>query len=186
MLPSAFQLAAVCRTLRAGGVIAYPTEAVWGLGCEPFDEDACRRLLALKRRDWRKGLIVIAADVAQLQPYLGALDAAQLKPALDSWPGPATWLVPAAPTVPSWVRGEHDSIAVRVTAHPVAAALCRAYGGALISTSANLAGHEPARTRVQLAARLGAEIDAVVPGRVGERKSPTSIRDLLTGKLLRP
>ena len=185
-MASAFQLAMASRTLRAGGVVAYPTEAVWGLGCEPFDREACMRLLALKRRDWRKGLIVIGADLEQLRPYIGAIGDAQLKPALDSWPGPATWLVPAAASVPDWVRGEHDSIALRMTAHPVAAALCRAHGGALISTSANLAGHAPARTRVQVASRLGAELDGVVCGEVGERKFPTSIRDLLTGKLLRP
>ena len=186
-MASAFQLAMASRTLRAGGVIAYPTEAVWGLGCEPLDREACERLLALKRRDWRKGLIVIGADLEQLRPYIAhAVSAAQLRPALESWPGPATWLVPAAATVPPWVRGEHDSIALRVTAHPVAAALCRAYGGALISTSANLAAQAPARTRVQVASRLGFALDGVVCGDLGERKIPTSIRDLLTGKLLRP
>ena len=184
-MASALQLAAACRVLRAGGVIAYPTEAVWGLGCEPFDEQAVRRLLAIKQRDWRKGLIVIAADVAQLRPYIGNVSEAQLQCARDTWPGPNTWIVPAAPSVPEWVRGTHDSIALRVTAHPVAAALCRAWGGALISTSANIAARAPARTRVQIAARLGGMLDGIVPGPLGDQKNPTSIRHLLTGKLLR-
>lgn len=186
MTPSLFQLAAACRSLRAGGVIAYPTEAVWGLGCEPFDADACARLLALKQRDWRKGLIVIAADVVQLKPYIGEVSLKQLQPALQSWPGPTTWLVPASTAVPQWVCGLHDRVALRVTAHPVAAALCRAYGGALISTSANIAGRAPARRLTQVRARFGNELDALLTGALGDRKNPTTIRDLGTGKLLRP
>ena len=179
------QLRAACHALHGGGVIAYPTEAVWGLGCAPLDQAACERLLQLKQRDWRKGLILIAADFAQLRPYVEDLSAMQLRPALETWPGPATWLLPTAAHTPVWVRGTHDSVAVRVTAHPVAAALCRAYGGAIVSTSANRAGQTPALSVAQLRRRFGTQIDAVVAGALGGLDKPTTIRDLLSGTLLR-
>lgn len=184
-MASALHLRLACRALRAGGVIAYPTEAVWGLGCEPQDREACVRLLAIKQRDWRKGVILVGADFEQLRPYVADLSESQLRPAFDSWPGPATWLMPASSTAPSWITGTHASIAVRVSAHAGVAALCRAYGGALVSTSANLASHAPARTRAQLQARLGEALDFIVPGELGGAKNPSTIRDLLTGKLLR-
>ncbi|TXH04823.1 MAG: tRNA threonylcarbamoyladenosine biosynthesis protein RimN [Nevskiaceae bacterium] len=178
-------LRAACHALHAGGVIAYPTEAVWGLGCAPLNRHACEQLLHLKQRDWRKGLILIAAEFAQLRPYLAEVDAALLRPALATWPGPATWLVPASKLTPEWVRGEHDSVAVRVTAHPLAAALCRAYGGAIVSTSANRAGQAPAMTATQVRLRLGRGVDVILPGALGGLERPTPIRDLRSGKLLR-
>jgi L-threonylcarbamoyladenylate synthase len=184
-MTSPLQLRVACHALNAGGVIAYPTEAVWGLGCEPLNRHACTRLLHLKQRDWRKGLILIAADFEQLRPFVESLPENKMRKAFESWPGPATWLLPASELTPEWVRGEHDSVAVRVTAHPVAAALCRAYGGAIVSTSANRAGQSPALNVAQLRVRFGGQVDAAVSGAVGELKQPTPIRDLLSGKLLR-
>lgn len=133
--------------LRRGEIVAYPTEAVWGLGCDPFDAAAVQRLLALKQRPQAKGVILIAAGIEQLLPWidLAGLPDARRVELLASWPGPHTWTVPCRESVPDWLRGEHDSLAVRVTAHPLAAALCRAFDGPLVSTSANLAGAPPAR-----------------------------------------
>ena len=184
-MTSALQLRAACHALSAGGVIAYPTEAVWGLGCEPQNRHACIKLLHLKERDWRKGMILIAADFGQLRPYVADLSAEQMAPAFKSWPGPATWLLPSSTHTPEWVRGEHDSIAVRVTAHPVAAALCRAYGGPIVSTSANRAGQAPAMSASQVRLRFGVQLDALVAGALGGLDKPTQIRDLLTGEVLR-
>ncbi|MGH8505442.1 MAG: L-threonylcarbamoyladenylate synthase [Stenotrophobium sp.] len=185
-MATSLQIRAVCHTLSAGGVIAYPTEAVWGLGCDPMNRHAGERLLHLKRRDWRKGLILIAANYSQLQPYIAEIPLNALAPALASWPGPVTWLVPASERVPEWVRGEHQTIAVRVTAHPVAAALCSAFGGAIVSTSANRSGESPAMSVTQVRLRFGDGLDAVLTGPLGGRAQPTTIRDLQTGKTLRP
>src|SRR5512143_218632 len=135
-----WQLREAVRVLHHGGLIAYPTEAVYGLGCDPRNADAVLRLLNLKQRPWQKGLILIAADLAQLDPYLLPLDEMMRARVVPTWPGPNTWLLPARVETPHWLRGEHDTLAVRVTAHPVAAALCRAFGGPIVSTSANLAG----------------------------------------------
>lgn len=180
-----WQLAQAVRTLRAGGVIAYPTEAVFGLGCDPFNPQAVLRLLELKRRPMEKGLILIAADIDQLAPFMTSLSAADRARLMTSWPGPNTWLVPARPETPVWLRGAHHTIAVRVTAHPLANALCLAAGHALISTSANPARQPPARSALQVRRYFEDRVDYVVPGALGIEPRPTTIRDLRTGKTLR-
>ncbi len=173
------------RALREGGVIAYPTEAVWGLGCEPRDPDAVERLLAIKQRDWRKGLILIADDFEQLWPFIADPNTSKLEPALASWPGPATWLMPASSSAPRWITGGRDRIAVRVTAHPIASALCRAYGGPIVSTSANRSKRPALRTRLQVERQFGGLVDCIVAGNVGGLERPTAIRDLETGETVR-
>lgn len=179
-------LRAAVQALHHGGVIAYPTEGVWGLGCDPCDEVACQRILQIKRRDPNKGMILIASRFEQLMPYLGVVPAEQLRIAQDSWPGPNTWLFPVSDACPAWVCGAHPTVAVRVTAHPVAAALCRAFGGSLISTSANRAGRPPARSALAVRRHLGAEVDLVVSGALGGAKGPSTIRHVQDGRVLRP
>lgn len=172
------------RVLGPGGVVAYPTEAVWGLGCEPMNRHAFARLLELKRRPLHKGVILIAADLRQLQRYLAPLPASALAAVQGTWPGPQTWLLPAAPGVPAYLTGGRDTLAVRVTAHPVAAALCRAYGGPIVSTSANVSSRPPARRMLAVRRYFGPQLDFLVPGETGGLSRPTPIRDL-AGKLLR-
>ncbi len=171
--------------LRLGGVIAYPTEAVWGLGCNPQNMRAVERVLALKRRDWRKGLIVIGSDFSQLEPYVILPSRNAIKRALATWPGPSTWVFPASDYAPLWITGDHDTIAIRVTAHPIAAELCAAYGGAIVSTSANRSGREPALSATQLRLQFKNRIDALVPGALGGLDKPTTIRHVASGMILR-
>jgi L-threonylcarbamoyladenylate synthase len=166
-------------------VIAYPTEAVYGLGCDPLDGAAVSRLLALKGRTAGKGLILIAARFAQLAPFLEPLAPALATRVLATWPGPVTWLLPARPAVPPWLRGEHDTLAVRVTAHPLAAALCTAFGGALVSTSANRAGRPPARSPLAVRRAFDGELDVVLHGPLGPGNRPTEIRDGRSGAVVR-
>jgi L-threonylcarbamoyladenylate synthase len=173
--------------LERGGVIAYPTEGVWGLGCDPLDEAAVLRLLALKQRPVDKGLILVAASVAQLDGLVDwqALGAATRDEVLASWPGPHTWIVPATTRVPHWISGAHDSIAVRVSAHPVVAGLCRGYGAALVSTSANVGGMPAPRTRGELSPEIVAGVDAIVAGETSGLAQPTTIRDARDGRQVR-
>ncbi|HKT32299.1 MAG TPA: Sua5/YciO/YrdC/YwlC family protein, partial [Gammaproteobacteria bacterium] len=154
------------------------------LGCDPLNARAVARILAIKQRAAAKGFILIAADIAQLEPFM-QLDAAMRAAVLKTWPGPVTWVVPANRGVPAWMSGGRDTLAVRVTAHPVARALCTAAGFALVSTSANLSGHSPLRSPPAVHRLLGNKVDYVVPGTVGALKKPTEIRDARTGKILR-
>lgn len=182
--PSASDLALAVSALRAGAVIAYPTEAVWGLGCDPFDEAAVRRVLALKGRAEAKGLILIAAGIDQVEPWLSALTPAQKAAVFATWPGPYTWVVPAA-DAPRWLRGEHDSLAVRVSAHAGVQALCRAWGGPLVSTSANRSGEAPLAGPDDLRREFGAGLGCILPGALGGDAKPSEIRDAVTGVVLR-
>ncbi len=173
------------RVLSQGGIVAYPTEAVFGLGCDPLDAEAVARLLDLKGRAATMGLILLAGHRKQLDPWIGRLPPDLEERLADAWPGPVTWIVPAARWVPQWLTGGRDTLAVRVTAHPPAAALALAADTAIVSTSANRSGKAPARTALQVRTRFGPSLDAIVPGHVGGLARPTEIRDLATGRVLR-
>ena len=171
--------------LRHGGVIAYPTEAVYGLGCDPDNIAAIQHLLQVKQREPAKGLILIASDFSQLAPYLDELDELKQRQVFASWPGPVTWLWPAKASVSNWLRGDFETLAVRVTAHPIARSLCEAFGKPLVSTSANLSGEPPLTTAEQVTQTLADKIDFIVAGDVGPQQAPTQIRDAQTGEVIR-
>lgn len=179
-----WRLKRATRAVENGGVIAYPTEAVMGLGCSPWNKAAVFRILRLKRRRPGKGLIVVASSPAQLSSLVDFSKAAAQEALWASWPGPFTWIVPARPAAPRWLRGRGAGLAVRVSAHPIVRQLCEA-AGPLISTSANPSGCPPARTRPQARAYFGKRLDDYVPGPLGEETRPSQIRDALTGQTLR-
>jgi len=183
--PGHHRLRVAARYVRDGGILAYPTEAVYGLGCDPRNRAAVQRLLAIKRRPEHKGLILIAADFTQLAPFVEPLDAPRMKAIHATWPGPVTWLLPARPDTPGWLRGQHATLAVRVTAHPIAAALCTAVDSALVSTSANLNNRPPARTPLQVRSALGSQVNLILTGLCGTRARPSTIRDGRTGTIIR-
>ena len=178
---------AAAQVLRDGGVLAYPTEAVWGLGCDPFAEAAVLRLLAIKQRAVDKGVILVAADIAQFDGLIdwSRLPRERIDAVQATWPGPRTWIVPATARVPKWITGAHDGVAVRVSDHPDVVALCRAFGGPVVSTSANLAGEPPAFAFDALSRAVLARVDAVMAGETGGLRAPTAIRDAATDTELR-
>ena len=173
-------------TIRAGGLLTYPTEAVIGLGCDPRNEAAVERLLSLKRRPIEKGLIVIGANWDQLRDFLQPVTSQQLDTMLASWPGQTTWLVPCKPSVPEWLKGRFNSLAVRVPGHATARQICQEAGMALVSTSANFAGEEPSSEASQLPEEFVQQVDYVFPGEAGGAAAPSQIVDLLTGAVIRP
>lgn len=173
------------RCMKRGGVIAYPTEGVWGLGCDPNNAEAVARILELKQRPWHKGLILLAGEVTHFSSLIERLDKGLQQRLLETWPGPLTWLVPAGELVPAWIRGRFETVALRVTDHPMAGALSRAFGGPIVSTSANPAGKPEARTALEVRRYFRDRLDDVTPGRVGGRTQPSQIRDLVSGERLR-
>lgn len=187
LLPSAldFTVRQLAKRVLAGGVIAYPTEGVWGLGCDPWSPDAVSRVLTIKERPVDKGLILIAADYEQLQPFLAPLSSDLIYRLNERWPGPYTWVVEHNGSLPGWVTGNRDSIAVRVPGHPMARALCRHAGMPLVSTSANRSGKPGMTDRLQVRLKLGAELDGIAPGQTFAGAQPSQIRDLISGELFR-
>ncbi|OQX15007.1 MAG: threonylcarbamoyl-AMP synthase [Thiothrix lacustris] len=180
------ELSAARHAVQSGGVIAYPTEAVFGLGCNPADLAAVQRILTLKQRAADKGLILIAADLSQLEAYLLPLDAILQARVLPTWPGAVTWLLPVRPAVSPLIRGKHDTLAVRITAHPICRALCQQLGHPLISTSANVSDHPPARSAAAVQQQFGAQLDAILDAPVGDQAQPSEIRHGITGEIVRP
>ena len=168
----------------AGGVIAYPTESCYGLGCDPRNYRAVKKILSIKGRPQRKGMILVASSFDQLRHYVAPITF-QERVQLDAhWPGPFTFVMDKAPGTPRWLTGRFNSLAVRVTAHPDASRLCRALNMALVSTSANRGGMKPFKTHRQCLEAFGNRV-LVLPGRVGRRKRPSTIMDLRSGHILR-
>jgi L-threonylcarbamoyladenylate synthase len=170
------------RLLHSGGVIAYPTEGVFGLGCLPNNATAVYKILEMKGRDVSKGLILIASDARQLDDWIDLGDADI--PSTES--NPTTWIVPATDAAPSWIRGAHETVAVRLTTHPIARALCEEAASCIVSTSANLSGHAPARNATVLRRQFGPLVDYVVPGQCGPARGASEIRDIRTNRIVRP
>ena len=171
--------------LRAGGIVAYPTEAVYGIGCDPWDRAAVVRVFAVKHRPGRKRCIVMAAHPSQLGRLVDIHARQFTRFASRYWPGPVTLVAPACDRAPEWLVDADGTVATRVTDHPVAGGLCASFRGPLISTSANRAGRPPLRDVFSVRAAFGTEIDWYVPGRVGGLDSPTRIIDVRDGRMIR-
>lgn len=172
-------------TLRAGGIVAYPTESVYGLGCDPWNRAAVARVFAVKRRPIAKRCIVIAADPSQLERLVDIHAPRFSRFASRCWPGPVTLVAPAREGAPAWLVDADGTLATRVTDHPVARGLCASFRGPLISTSANRNGRPPARDGLKVRAAFGAEIDWYVAGQVGGLAAPTRIIDIRDGRTVR-
>ena len=173
--------------LQQGEVIAYPTEGVFGVGCDPDSPEAIQKLLTLKKRPIEKGLILIAANYEQLRPYIdeSQLTPQQLAIVKASWPGPYTWIMPISVKVSEWLSGQFDTIAVRVTDHPLVQKMCLAFGKPLTSTSANLTGLSPCMTTKEVEIQLGDQLVAILHGETSGRDKPSEIRDAKTLQVLR-
>ncbi len=171
--------------LKKGQILAYPTEAVFGLGCDPFNADAVGRLLMIKQRSVDKGLILVAATWQQIESLVEPIPPRALTQVLATWPGPFTWVFPVSPAVPHWIRGKHRTIALRVSSHPVIQELCQAFGGPIVSTSANRDGQPPLRDYRAVCMMFGKQIDFILPDKVGGQNNPTIIRDAISGETIR-
>ncbi len=183
-MASQWQIQLAAHHVLRGGVIAYPTEGVWGLGCLPEDELAVNRILELKQRSWTQGLLLVASDITQFADYLTDISFEQYQQLTTDWPGPVTYLVPHNGVAPDWIVGTHQTLGLRVTAHPLVRALCDQLGP-IVSTSANVSGHPSAINALQVRQSFGDQIDMIVPGRLGGQSGPSQIKVLETGEIIR-
>lgn len=176
--------------LQQGDVVAYPTEAVWGLGCDPKQQHAFEKILSLKQRPIEKGVILLSESIERIEPLLAILDADIRQQVIASWqssatqPRATTWLLPVSSAIPAWIYGAHDRVAIRVTQHILCQQLCAAFDGLIVSTSANPAGLAPAKTAQQVADYFGSDI-AILPGELGNSPEPSRILDAVTGQVIR-
>ncbi len=173
------------QVVNQGGVICYPTESVYGLGCNPFDLEAVLRLLEIKTRSINKGLLLVADNLTQLKPYIDINDKLIVSKLTQSGHQPLTWIVPCRVTTPSWLTGQHESIAVRISHHPIVKQLCSEFNAALVSTSANISGQSSTRRSWMVRARFANKVDYYVPGAVGGFAKESEIRNILTDEVIR-
>lgn len=178
-------IAEITDIIRQGGVVAYPTEAVWGLGCDPYNELAVRRILALKSRPEEKGLILITGDKQQLLKWQPHLNAESFERLVSAPTHPTSWVVPDTEVTPTWVRGKHQSVAIRLSQHQPVVDLCNRLEQAIVSTSANPAGEEPAMNIDELKGYFGETLDGIYDAPLGGATSPSQVKDILTGKVFR-
>ncbi|MDN3452837.1 MULTISPECIES: Sua5/YciO/YrdC/YwlC family protein [unclassified Psychrobacter] len=196
------------QSLKEGQLLAYPTESVWGIGCDPYDKAAVQRILDIKQRPQAKGMIVITDSVERLAPLLSSLTDEQRDPILKSWQTDSghnnddglhykqahTWLLPIpqalATAIPTWITGQHQTIAVRVIAHPIIRQLCQQMVseqnpfGLLVSTSCNPSTQSPAKTFDDAYAYFGEHISYLQADTLGYTL-PSQIRDATTGLIIR-
>lgn len=186
MSPLKNSIADAITALKKGLIIAYPTEAVYGLGCDPFNPKAVKKLYTLKERPEGKGIILVAANWDQLKTLIAKDTPTEaIARAQATWPGPYTWIFPAAEHLPIDLCGPQKTIALRISPHPVVRALCYSFGAPIVSTSANKSGQEPARAPSDLSPTLCKQIEVILPGRVDTKSKPTQIADALTNTLVR-
>ena len=176
--------------LQQGNVLAYPTEAVWGLGCDPFNETAFQHILTLKHRPIEKGVILLAGHIEQIEHLLENLDSSIRQRVIKSWSNrlaterATTWLLPADRHIPTWIKGQHPLVAVRVTTHPLCIDLCQTFGGFIVSTSANPSGLLPAHCLQEAKDYFGSNIH-YLNGDLGLSQKPSRILNALTGEVIR-
>jgi len=178
-------IAKAAQCIGQGGIVGYPTEGVFGLGCDPQNDDALQRLINLKQRDSNKGLIIIAASRDQLEPFIISVEGSIEKKLEASWPGPVTWILQSSATASTLLTGNRDTVATRVTSHASAAELCIRCEHAIVSTSANLSGQASCKDARAVADCFGEQIDYLLDLPVGDLNNPTPIFDGKTGKQLR-
>ncbi len=171
--------------IRRGGVVAYPTEFCYGLGCDPHNPQAVKRLLDIKRRHWCKGLILVADSYPKFNRYLDRSWSEVESTVSASWPGPTTWLIPASSKVSHWLRGRQSNLAVRLSAHRDVRLLSRFSRSALVSTSCNYSGQQPLRSVEAVISQFAGVVDYILPGHVTGGSRPSQIRNLLTGEVVR-
>ncbi|QCI22320.1 L-threonylcarbamoyladenylate synthase type 1 TsaC [Buchnera aphidicola (Lipaphis pseudobrassicae)] len=172
--------------LRSKNVIAYPTESMFGLGCDPNSKEATIKLLNLKKRNIEKGLILVASNFNQIKMYINenVLSKEQKKKIFSFWPGPFTFLLPASSKAPFWITGKFNTIAVRISAHISIIKLCNTFGNAIVSTSANVTNMAPSITSEQVFEYFGRDFP-LLHGEIGIEKNPSKIINIINGRLIR-
>lgn len=168
------------RCIRCGGVIVYPTETVYGIGCDPWNRAAVERVLAMKRRP-RTAMLLLADSRRMVEDRFGMLDPLSALLADAFWPGPLTLVIKSSVECPDYLIGPTGGVAVRVTAHPLCTEIIREFGGPIVSTSANLSGEPPVAAFKDACELFGGEADMILESREPATGTPSTIVDTMSG-----
>lgn len=175
----------ITEIVHQGGVIAYPTEAVFGLGCDPDNNDAIERILHLKQRAIDKGLIVITSKLQYVEKYLQPLSPNEINILNTDTDHPTSWLVPARESTSQCLRGNFSSLAIRLTTHPACIQLCEALQHGLVSTSANPQAKAPATSVARVVEYFGDALDGILDAPLGDADTPSQLIDLHSKRIIR-
>lgn len=181
-------MARAAAVIRAGGLVAFPTDTLYGLAADPFNPSAVRRIVLAKGRPPDRAMPLVAADLAQVAEQIGPLTPLARRLADRFWPGPLTILVPAPPTIAAGVSAGTGRVGVRVPAHAVARDLSRSSASVLVATSANRSGQTAPADPDDLAESLAAAIDMLIDSGPTQGGPPTTIVDVIadaTGEAVR-
>ncbi len=180
-----YYLSILKQVVDSGGVIAYPTEAVFGLGCRADDYQAVVRILDIKKRKEDKGFILVASNLKQIMPWIQKPNKILWDKIQKSWPGHISWAIPASADCPSWITGAHTSVVIRISQHPVVKIICDTLGYPIVSTSANISNQPALNSAIKVRKNIGKHIDLLVPGDIGKAQTPSMIYDAISGKQIR-
>ncbi|WP_343188142.1 Sua5/YciO/YrdC/YwlC family protein [Buchnera aphidicola (Ceratoglyphina bambusae)] len=167
-------------------VIIYPTDSVFGLGCDPESKKAVMSILKIKKRNINKGLILISSEYDQIKKYISKknIPESNINKFYKLWPGPFTLLHPANKNVPIWIRGNSKFVALRITSNKYIKKICKNFGKAIVSTSANLSGFNPCKNKKDIKLQFGNKI-YIMNGYVDHSKKPSSIINIINGEYIR-
>lgn len=152
------------RVIRAGGMVAFPTETYYGLAVDPFNREALSRLFAVKRRPPDKPILNLVHDRSLLALMVRRVPEPYERLISAFWPGPLTLIFEAREEVPVVLTGYSGTVGIRISSHPVASRLAAAYGGPISATSANLSGLAAAVSAGEVTDQLGPDVDLVLDG----------------------
>jgi len=184
-MASDFHIRLAAHHVRHGGVIVYPTETVYGLGCDPFNEPAVDYLNFLKQRTPEKGLILLAGSLQQLELCIDIPDD-PCRAKILSNEQPTSWIVAAKNNLPSWITAKNGSVAVRISKHPVVTQLCSLLGFPLVSSSANPGGGKPAENMLQIQNYFHNQVHTILTSNIPASGTPSTLKHLTNNKIFRP
>ncbi|MBT4482344.1 MAG: threonylcarbamoyl-AMP synthase [Candidatus Latescibacteria bacterium] len=170
--------------LKNGGIVVYPTETVYGIGCDPFNRIAYERVQHLKGRNNNKQMLLLACSLSQVEHFTGRLADIPRRLAHEFWPGPLTMVIKPRNEMPVYLYGDSGGVAFRITSHPIAAALSRNFGCPITSTSANMTGKPTVGTYEEALNMFGKDVSIVIKNHIPLNGTPSTVIDLTSGKPL--
>jgi len=171
------------RFIRRGGVIAYPTESCFGLGCDPKNKKAINKIIKLKKRSLNKNFILIGSSLKHFDYFTNSFNDVTKENLFSKWPGPHTWIIKANNRCPNWLKS-NSKIALRIPSFSNCQALINSIDMAITSSSLNLSGKIPLKNYRDVCRFLPDQVK-LIKGRIGKNRNPSVIQDFKTKNIIR-